>query len=129
VPVSKLPLRSEAAVHKFILLAGVRWSALPPKDSGIGSDSGADPRGYVKVSCEMFPQSDMNLKWTVDVLDKLIRTARKIEKNRDTFGDIPLDFRHLESRRLKHGKGEHRSGLQGIKPTIKDFPKEWLPER
>jgi len=65
----------------------------------------------------------------VDVLDKLIRAANRAEKKGETFRDIPLDFRHLEARRLKQGKGEHRSGLQGIRPSIRDFPKEWLPER
>jgi small subunit ribosomal protein S35 len=75
VPVSKLPLNSSTAVHGFILLAGVRWSTAPPKDSGLSAATENDPWGYIKISCEMFPRADMNLKWTVDVLDKLIRTA------------------------------------------------------
>ena len=56
------------------------------------------------------------------------RSELKKMKNKETFKDIPLDFRHLETKRIKQGKGEHRSGLHGLKPTIKDFPKEWLPE-
>jgi small subunit ribosomal protein S35 len=74
VPVDKLPLKSEAAVHKLILLAGPRWSPVPPTDSGV---SGLDTweLGYIKISCEAFPKASQNLKWASDRLDQLIEEA------------------------------------------------------
>lgn len=39
-----------------------------------------------------------------------------------TFGNIPLDTRHLEA---KNGK---RGGIRGSRnASLKDFPSEWLP--
>lgn len=77
VPVSQLPLTSPEARHKFKVLAGPRWSELPPRDSGIGREehdaTGLD--GYVKLSCEDFPEAEMNLKWTLDVLKRLMAEA------------------------------------------------------
>ena len=74
VPVDKLPLKNEAAVHKFIVLAGPRWSPVPPTDAGVsGSDSWE--QGYVKIACEDFPQASQNLKWTSDTLDGLLEEA------------------------------------------------------
>lgn len=74
-PVSRLPLKNDAAIHKFKLLAGPRWSPEAPKDSGLGhvEDSGA--HGYIKISCEDFPEPAMNLKWASDALDRLIAEA------------------------------------------------------
>ena len=77
VAVSKLPLRSPDAIHKLKLLAGVRWSPKPPRDSGIadGEDERVGEHGYIKISCEDFPKPAMNLKWGSDVLDNLIKEA------------------------------------------------------
>ena len=74
VAVSQLPLRDERAIHTFRLLAGVRWTPTPPKDSGIKPGESAE-YGYVKISCEDFPEPAMNLKWVSDRLDDLINEA------------------------------------------------------
>lgn len=74
VPVDKLDLRDEKAVHKIKLLAGARWTPQPPKDAGV---SGLEEwgNGYVKISCEDFPKAQQNLKWVSDTLDKLVVSA------------------------------------------------------
>jgi len=71
VALDHLPLKSEAAVHKFKLLAGPRWSPEPPKDAGVSEQNGWG-NGYIKISCEDFPNAAMNLKWASDTLDKLV---------------------------------------------------------
>ena len=77
IPVSRLPLQTEASIHKFKLLAGVRWSPEPPKDSGIGQSEveAYGEHGYFKISCEDFPQPAMNLKRASDIIDRLIGEA------------------------------------------------------
>jgi small subunit ribosomal protein S35 len=55
--VSKLPLSSDAARHKFRVLAGQRWDSV--KDT-------------VKISCERFPSQKMNEKWCSDTIVKLL---------------------------------------------------------
>lgn len=74
VAVSQLPLKDKRAIYKFRLLAGVRWTPTPPKDSGIKLGESAE-HGYVKISCEDFPEPAMNLKWVSDRLDDLISEA------------------------------------------------------
>jgi small subunit ribosomal protein S35 len=74
VAVSQLPLKDKRAIYKFRLLAGVRWTPTPPKDSGIKLGESAE-HGYVKISCEDFPEPAMNLKWVSDRLDDLINEA------------------------------------------------------
>jgi len=72
--VDKLPLKDDAAIHKFILLAGPRWSPVPHADAGVSSlDIWGN--GYVKISCEDFPKASQNLKWASDTLDKMIEEA------------------------------------------------------
>lgn len=78
VPVSKLPLKDAPAVHKFKLLAGVRWTIDPPKDSGISEtekDLLSEGSGYFKISCEDFPEAQQNVKWCSDTLDKILKEA------------------------------------------------------
>lgn len=76
VPVARLPLKDDAAIHKFKLLAGTRWSVEAPRDSGIHSDNeGGYEHGYFKISCEDFPKAAMNLKWASDTLDRLLTAA------------------------------------------------------
>lgn len=72
VPVVRLPLKDDVARHKFKLLAGVRWTPEPPKDSGISADEKNGQHGFVKISCEDFPLPAQNLKWISDTLDRLI---------------------------------------------------------
>ncbi|KAF8481269.1 mitochondrial ribosomal subunit protein-domain-containing protein, partial [Russula ochroleuca] len=129
VAVSQLPLKDERAIHKFCLLAGVRWTPTPPKDGGIKPGESAE-HGYVKISCEDFPEPAMNLKWVSDRLDDLINEANKDD---DRFKDIPIDWRHLEARAEKAKKGKLKRDIAGgagryvSPPSIRDFPKSWLP--
>ena len=74
-PVSQLPLKTPEAIHTFKLLAGPRWSASPPSDSGVGINEDGGEHGYIKVTCEDYPSPGMNLKWISDVLDKLVEEA------------------------------------------------------
>ncbi|KAF9479697.1 hypothetical protein BDN70DRAFT_806631 [Pholiota conissans] len=124
VPVNSLPLKGEKAIHKFKLLAGSRWTPDPPKDAGI---SGLDDwgSGYFKISCEDFPKPAQNLKWASDKLDKLVAIANNPS---DTFEDLPLDLRHVVSKIRKGKKGDHLGGRAFHRPSILDFPKEWLPQ-
>ncbi|KAH8120341.1 ribosomal protein S24/S35, mitochondrial, conserved domain-containing protein [Phellopilus nigrolimitatus] len=121
VAVAHLPLDGSKARHTFKLLAGPRWSPSPPPDSGIGPSEGKDEDGFIKISCEDFPQPGMNLKWISDVLDRLVAEANANSKK---FGNVPLDTRHIESKKRKAKKGEIR-GMP--RPTIQDFPRAWLP--
>lgn len=137
-----LPLKNEAAIHKFKVLAGVRWSPDAPTNSGIDSEESGGAHGYFKISCEDFPKPAMNLKWASDTLDRLLAAANVrstcsgnscithllyVQDTRETFADIPLDTRHIEARIRKAKKGGHIYGQQTHRPSLKDFPKEWLP--
>ena len=74
VAVDSLPLKDQDAIHKFKLLAGPRWTLRPPADAGVsGIANWGD--GFVKISCEDFPQPAQNLKWISDTLDKMIEEA------------------------------------------------------
>ncbi|KAI0778458.1 mitochondrial ribosomal subunit protein-domain-containing protein [Trametes elegans] len=124
VPVARLPLKNDAAIHKFKVLAGVRWTPDPPTNSGINAEEGGGEHGFFKISCEDFPKAAMNLKWASDTLDRLLAAANNLS---ETFSDIPVDTRHIEARTRKAKKGGHIYGRQTHRPTLKDFPKEWLP--
>ena len=149
VAVSQLPLKDERAIHKFRLLAGVRWTPTPPKDSGIKPGESAE-YGYVKISCEDFPEPAMNLKWVSDRLDDLVNEANvrsffsiksricwltrgSMQNDKDCFKDIPIDQRHLEAKAEKAKKGKLKRDIAGgtarhaSPPSIRDFPKSWLP--
>ncbi|KAG6898070.1 hypothetical protein C0992_006548 [Termitomyces sp. T32_za158] len=118
VAVDELPLRDESAVHKLKLLAGPRWTPHPPTDAGVQKNVPWG-NGYVKISCEDFPKPAMNLKWASDALDRLRKPG--------TFKDVPLDLRHVRSKIEKGKRGGHLRGRFLNRPTIADFPKEWLP--
>ena len=75
VPVAGLPLKNEQAIHKFKVLAGVRWTPEPHTDSGINPEEGRGEHGSFKISCEDFPKGPMNLKWASDTLDRLLAAA------------------------------------------------------
>lgn len=129
VAVSQLPLKDKRAIYKFRLLAGVRWTPIPPKDSGIKPGESAE-HGYVKIACEDFPEPAMNLKWVSDRLDDLINEANN---DGDSFKDIPIDRRHFEAKAQKAKKGKLKRDIAGgaaryaSPPSIRDFPKSWLP--
>ncbi|EGO05226.1 hypothetical protein SERLA73DRAFT_44977 [Serpula lacrymans var. lacrymans S7.3] len=124
VPVAHLPLNGPDAIHKLQILSGVRWTPDPPRDSGFGGDSDAAKHGFIKISCEDFPKSPMNLKWISDVICRLVTEANKSDK----FTDVPVDTRHLEAKARKAKKGDHVRGRGNSRPTIRDFPQEWLPK-
>ncbi|EIW86805.1 hypothetical protein CONPUDRAFT_46120 [Coniophora puteana RWD-64-598 SS2] len=125
VPVEHLPLKGDAALHTAKLLAGARWTPEPPKDSGYQNNATVK-HGYIKISCEDFPEPAMNLKWISDTLDRLVAEANNPKKN--GYQALPLDERHLEAKARKAKKGDHRRGRDGNRPSLKDFPKEWLPK-
>ncbi|KDQ13673.1 hypothetical protein BOTBODRAFT_33377 [Botryobasidium botryosum FD-172 SS1] len=124
VALSQLPLSSPAAIHKFKLLAATRWSARTPSDSGLSENEKEDPQGYFKITCENFPQPSQNLKWCSDVLDRMIAEAN--DPSADSYADIPQDTRHLDARDRKKRKGLHVRG-RPTRPTLADFPQDWLP--
>jgi len=72
----------------------------------------------------------MNLKWVSDRIDDLINEANN---GKDRFKDVPIDLRHLEAKAAKAKKGKLKrdiaggTGRYGSPPSIKDFPKSWLP--
>ncbi|KAI0721370.1 hypothetical protein C8T65DRAFT_631472 [Cerioporus squamosus] len=133
------------AIHKFKVLAGVRWTPHPPADSGIGPAESGSEHGFFKIACEDFPKGAMNLKWASDTLDRLLVAANVrvfiapfllrragIERvlqdlKEEKFADIPVDTRHVEAKTRKAKKGGHIYGKQTHRPSIRDFPKEWLP--
>ncbi|TFL06693.1 mitochondrial ribosomal subunit protein-domain-containing protein [Pterulicium gracile] len=123
VPVSDLPLSSDAARHKIRILAGVRWTPNPPADAGVSGAVGWGD-GFIKISCERFPEPAMNMKWASDVLDRLVLEAND---PKDTFKNVPVDLRHVYSKLRKSKKG-HRRGHFAPPPSIHDFPLEWLPD-
>ncbi|KII93876.1 hypothetical protein PLICRDRAFT_100500 [Plicaturopsis crispa FD-325 SS-3] len=125
VPVANLPLRDKDAIHKLKLLAGVRWTPDPPKNAGIGRDEAAREHGYVHISCEHFSKPAQNIKWASDALDRLISHANDTT---DKFKNVPLDTRHLDAKTRKARKGDHAYGGPRTRPSIRDFPKEWLPQ-
>jgi Mitochondrial ribosomal subunit protein len=69
----------------------------PPKDAGVpswrhepvygASEGGTADKttsgeleeigreGYIKISCELFPETQMNLKWCMDALRRLVKEA------------------------------------------------------
>ncbi|PPQ92690.1 hypothetical protein CVT25_013997 [Psilocybe cyanescens] len=122
-PVDALPLKNEAALHKFILLAGPRWSPVPHTDAGV-SGNAIWGNGYIKIACEDFPKASMNLKWASDTLGKLVAEANN---SAESFADIPIDVRHLLAKVRKSKKGDHRGNRPFSRTTIHDFPEEWLP--
>lgn len=142
VSVDQLPLRDVKAVHTIKLLAGPRWTPNPPTDAGV---SGLEvwQNGFIKISCEHFPKPAMNLKWASDALDRLIVEANVsycelnqvrsclwgTQNPKNTFHDVPLDLRHVYSKTRKAKKGDHLRARVFQRPSILDFPEEWLSAR
>lgn len=142
VPVVQLPLRDDLAIHKIKLLAGARWTPDPPKNAGVPLDSEQGTHGYINIACEDFPQPAMNLKWISDTIDKLVSTANVrfcsvhcsstpdmlLQDEKSThYQDLPVDTRHIETKVRKAKKGDH-ARRRTTRPSLKDFPEEWLPQ-
>ncbi|KAJ3987682.1 mitochondrial ribosomal subunit protein-domain-containing protein [Lentinula detonsa] len=125
VAVDDLLMTDKHSVHKIKLLAGPRWSLKPPANSGV-SDLKSWGNGFIKISCEDFLHPAQNLKWISDTLDRLIGEANN---KKDTFADVPQDVRHIYSVARKAKLGEHLRGRVHARPTIRDFPQDWLPDK
>ncbi|KAJ7103606.1 mitochondrial ribosomal subunit protein-domain-containing protein [Mycena belliarum] len=123
--VDSLPLKDKDAIHRIKILAGPRWTPNPPKDGGI---SGLEEwrNGYIKIACEDFPEPAMNLKWASDTMDRLVAHANN---PRHDLKDVPVDLRHVYAKARKAKKGEHTRSRVFTRPSILDFPLEWIPER
>ncbi|KAF2840155.1 hypothetical protein M501DRAFT_931917 [Patellaria atrata CBS 101060] len=87
---SDLPSLSPQQTRKFIKLCGPRYNP--------GTE-------IVKMSCESFTTAAENKRYLSDMVDALIAEA---QDPKDTFEDVPFDFRHHKEKK---------------KP---EFPKEWL---
>ncbi|GAO49741.1 hypothetical protein G7K_3884-t1 [Saitoella complicata NRRL Y-17804] len=81
---------TDVQAHKLKLLAGARYD--PTTD-------------VMKTSCDSFSHRAQNKKFLSDQLDRLVAEAKD---GGETFADIPLDTRHVKTKKK----------LQ--------FPKEWL---
>ncbi|KAJ7225602.1 mitochondrial ribosomal subunit protein-domain-containing protein [Mycena pura] len=123
--VNSLPLMDKDAIHRIKVLAGPRWTPHPPADGGIsGLEEWKD--GYIKIACEDFPQPAMNLKWASDTVDRLVAHANNPKLD---LKNVPVDLRHVYAKARKAKKGEHRRSRALSRPSILDFPLEWIPER
>ncbi|TKY87696.1 hypothetical protein EX895_003277 [Sporisorium graminicola] len=96
--------------HKLLLLAGSRFH---PKAKAQARD-----QGEIKISCELFPNERQNMKWCSDTLDALVQEANVRTNEVD---DLPLDSR---SSLIRQDKKRHY--LRADRPTLRDFPKQWL---
>ncbi|SPO25211.1 related to RSM24 - mitochondrial ribosomal protein of the small subunit [Ustilago trichophora] len=94
--------------HKLLLLAGSRFHSK-------GKEGTA---GEIKISCELFPNERQNMKWCSDTLDKLVNEANVRTKEID---ELPLDPR---ANLIREDKKRHY--LRADRPSLKDFPKQWL---
>lgn len=43
------------------------------------------------------------------------------------YENLPVDTRHIEAKVRKAKMGDHARG-RTTRPSLKDFPKEWLPQ-
>lgn len=86
---------SPIQTDKLIKLAGVRYN---PSDDTI------------KLSCEQFDTQAQNKRFLGETINKLLDEAKD---GKDTFADVPFDFRHHKPK------------------PVYEFPKEWrlTPER
>ncbi|GAK64178.1 mitochondrial ribosomal small subunit component [Moesziomyces antarcticus] len=106
-------VKDEKSRHKLLLLAGSRFhpTATP-------ATSQEQPKGDIKISCELFPNERQNMKWCSDTLDALIKEANVRTPDVDA---LPLDPR---ASLIRQDKKRHY--LRADRPTLKHFPKHWL---
>ena len=76
--------------NKLIKLAGVHYN--PSRDA-------------IKISCEKFETQAQNKRYLGDLVNKMI--AEATDPNKDSFEDVPFDFRH------------HKPKI------VHEFPEEW----
>lgn len=80
VHVGSLPLVSDAARHRFKLLAGPRWTPAhgdaAKAKAGPGAEGLEHKRdGWFKMSEESFPEGSMNQQWMIDTVRKMVAEA------------------------------------------------------
>ncbi|KLT41892.1 hypothetical protein CC85DRAFT_246772 [Cutaneotrichosporon oleaginosum] len=125
-PLSALPLKDAAAVRRFQLLAGPRWT---PGEPG-SSELVADGDGWFKISEARYPAIRMNRKSASDMLERLVAAAN--DPKSPIPADAPIDARHLLAKQRKFGgvkRYARREALQRrpeVVGGVKGFPKEWL---
>lgn len=77
VPIARLPLSDDAAIHRFKLLAGPRW--IPPKDVVLQREGGEtdaeEAHGWFKMSQDSFAEVRLNRQWLMDTMQKLVQEA------------------------------------------------------
>jgi hypothetical protein len=77
VPVSRLPLSDDAAIHRFKLLAGPRW--IPPKNAILQQEGGEvvaeEEHGWFKMSQDSFGEVRLNRQWLMDTMQRLVQEA------------------------------------------------------
>lgn len=128
-------LKTPEAKHKFLLLAGARWTPARPdvvRELNVAQQAGSAamaqaylelPLGTLKIGCSQFPHETQNMKWCSDVLDRMlveahVRMLLLTTQAEPSFADIPLDVR-------PYIKSNARGGPMR-KPSLADFPREWL---
>src|ERR1700753_4360977 len=87
---SDLPNLTETQRNKLVKLLGVRFNP---------------STGLAKMSCESFNTQAQNKRYLADKIEELLKEAKN---PKDTFEDVPFDFRH------------HKPKVQH------EFPKEWI---
>lgn len=94
-------LKTQAHVNKLIKLAGVRY----------------DPSTTViKMSCEKFDSPAQNKRYLGDLVNELI--AEATDPKKDSFEDIPFDFRHHKPKIVHHFPEEWKLG-SGQEATVR----------
>jgi small subunit ribosomal protein S35 len=88
--VTDLSSLSDMQKSKLIKLAGPRYN--PSTE-------------IIKMSCELYSTLDQNKRWLGDKITALLAEAKD---RKDTFEDVPFDFRHFRPK-VRH-----------------EFPKEWV---
>ncbi|GHJ85433.1 hypothetical protein NliqN6_1835 [Naganishia liquefaciens] len=136
VPISRLPLSDDAAIHRFKLLAGPRW--IPPKNVILqqeGEEATAEEaHGWFKMSQDSFGEVRLNRQWLTDTMQKLVQEANSTTST-IAQQELPLDLRHVYARlrKKRDGKrGDHvwarvqARAAAGNGGGVPGFPKEWL---
>lgn len=92
---------SEQQRIKLIKLVGVRYN--PDKD-------------LVKISCENFETAAQNKRYLGDLVQSIVREAKDAK---DTFEDIPLDFRHHKPKKIAQFPDSWKiSGQAGVQRLL-----------
>jgi hypothetical protein len=75
----------------------------------------------------------MYVKIPVPLYVRILPYEAVSQNDIDRFKDIPIDRRHVEAKAAKAKKGKLKRDMAGgagryvSPPSIKDFPKSWLP--